>query len=202
MWRTLNYVDEHGKKIYHLRTERKEQILAETYVDPHDTVLELGARYGTVSCATNKVLNCKTNHLVVEPDARVWEALEKNRERNNCDFYILKGFLSRKKLGLYDPDNWKGYGIKSKEDSSSAIPSFTLEEVEDQYKLKFNCLIADCEGFLEKFLDENPGFLERLRLIIFEKDNPKECNYRKIKKQLTDLGFTQKVSLFREVWVR
>lgn len=202
MWRTLNYVDEKGQKIYHLRTERKEQILAETYVEAEDTVLELGARYGTVSCATNKKLRVKTNHVVVEPDERVWEALEKNKERNGCEFHIVKGFLSRKTLGLYDPDNWYGYGIKSKEDSSSTIPCFTLEEIEEQYGLRFNCLIADCEGFLEKFLDENPGFLGKLRLIIFEKDNPKECNYKKIKKNLADLGFIQKVSLFREVWIR
>lgn len=200
MWRTLNYLDEHGNKIRHLQVERKEQILAETYVLPTDCVLELGARYGTVSCVVNRILSCQTDQVVVEPDARVWYALEGNRERNQCDFHIIKGFLSKKKLSLFDTDFWKGYGTKSKEDETSQIPSWTLEEAQSLVSKPFTVLLADCEGFLETFLDENPDFLKTLRLVIFEKDNPKQCNYKKIKSNLTSLGFTQKVALFHEVW--
>lgn len=200
MWRTLTYLDEHHKKIRHLQVERKEQILTEQYVLPEDCVLELGARYGTVSCVANKILSRKTDHVVVEPDERVWSALEGNKERNGCEFLILKGFISHKKRSLYDCDDWNGYGTKSKEDIASLIPSWTLQEAQQRVSHPFNVLIADCEGFLETFLDENPGFLASLRLIIFEKDNPKQCNYKKIKKELADLGFVQKVKLFREVW--
>lgn len=64
MWRTLSYFDEHGKKIRHLQVERKEQILAEQYIQPDDCVLELGARYGTVSCVINKKLNDKTRQVI------------------------------------------------------------------------------------------------------------------------------------------
>jgi len=203
MWRVLKYFDEHGNKIKHLQVERKEQILADTYVEAGDCVLELGARYGTVSCATNIKLSNKRSHVVVEPDERVWKALEENRDMNLCEFHIVKGFVSRKKMELVDLDDWKGYGAKSKEVETSAIPSYSLEEICEKYGIeKFNVLIADCEGFLEKFLDENPGFLDGLRLIIFEKDNPKECNYRKIKKMLKEKGMVQKVAWFREAWVK
>ena len=200
MWRTLNYLDEHGTKIRHLQVEREEQILTETYVLPTDCVLELGARYGTVSCVANTILACKTNQVVVEPDDRVWEALENNRLRNDCEFQTLRGFLSKKKMSLWGMEDWRGYGTKSKEDQTSDIPTWTLEEAQSLVSCPFNVLIADCEGFLGTFLDENPDFLTTLRLIIFEKDNPKECDYTKIKQTLASLGFVQKVSLFREVW--
>lgn len=201
-WRDLEYYDEKGEKIKHLITERKEQILADKYIQPDDVVLELGARYGTVSCVINKKLKNKHNQVVVEPDDRVWQALEDNMERNNCDFHIIKGFISAKKMKLTDKEDWRGYGTKSEENASSKIPSFTLQEIQKKYKLKFNVLVADCEGFLCQFLDENPGFLDQLRLIIFEKDNPKMCNYNEIKRSLKEKGFKQLCPLFREAWRR
>jgi FkbM family methyltransferase len=202
MWRTLVYYDEHGTKIRHLQVERQEQILAEEYIQPDDTVLELGARYGTVSCVINKKLNDKTRQVVVEPDNRVWDALNKNKERNNCFFHILQGFISRKKRTLTELEDWKGYGTSSVEDTTSTIPTWTLEDIQDQTGLQFNVLVADCEGYLETFLDENPTFLDGLRCIIFEKDKPKVCNYKKIQQSLTEKGFIQRVPLFREVWTK
>lgn len=202
MWRNLEYYDEKGEKIKHLIVERKEQILADKYIKPDSIVLELGARYGTVSCVINKKLKNKKAQVVVEPDERVWDALEANKKRNGCEFHIIKGFVSNKKLGLTNTEDWRGYGTKSTEDKSSSIPSYTLKEIESKYKLKFNTLVADCEGFLCDFFEENPHFYDQLELIIFEKDNPKMCNYNKIKKVLEEKGFKQLVSLFREAWRR
>ena len=51
-------------------------------------------------------------------------------------------------------------------------------------------------------MDENPKLWNQLRLVIFEKDNPKYCNYKRLKIILGSMGFTQRVSLFREVWIR
>ena len=202
MWRTLSYLDEKGEKIFHLRTERKEQILAEKYITPDSVVLELGARYGTVSCVINKMLSNKKNQVSVEPDERVWDALEDNMKRNDCNFHIIKGFISNKKLALTNVDDWRGYGAKSTEDTSSKIPSFTIKEIERKYRLRFNTLVADCEGFLCTFFEENPTFYDQLDLIIFEKDNPTMCSYTGIKNKLKERGFKQLVTLFREVWRR
>ena len=202
MWRTLVYYNEKGEKIKHLIVERKEQILAEEYIQADSVVLELGARYGSVSCVINKKLNDKTRQVVVEPDERVWDALEANKKRNGCEFHIIKGFVSNKKLGLTNTDDWRGYGTTSMEDTSSSIPNYTLKEIESKYNLKFNTLVADCEGFLGIFFEENPHFYDQLELIIFEKDNPKMCNYKQIKKTLEEKGFKQLVSLFREAWRR
>lgn len=164
--------------------EVNEQRQARQYIKKNDIVLELGARYGSVSCIVNSILDNKKNQVVVEPDKRVWGALEKNKEINNCDFKIVKGFISNKKLKLnYLPCEYSTYSSEGDSD----IPSYKLQEISD---LKYNVLIADCEGALGDFIKENEYILKDLRLIIMEKDNPKLCNYNEIILKLTlEYGF-------------
>jgi FkbM family methyltransferase len=172
--------------------EKQEQDLADTYINDDDVVLELGARYGAVSCTINSKLKNKTNQVVVEPDDRVWEALELNKKRNSSEFYIVKGFISNKKLGLTNlNDRHNGYASTYVEDDNSNIPCYTLQSIKDASELtcEFNVLVADCEGGLEIFLDENPSFYDQIRLIIFEEDYPDKCNYTKIKQTLINKGF-------------
>ena len=196
----MDIQNEFGHNVDIKKEEWEEQKLAGTYVKENDVVLELGARYGSVSCVINSKLNNKTNQVVVEPDNRVWSVLERNRYVNNCQFHIVKGFISRKKLGLENLDNCRGYGTTFVEQPESTIPSFTLEEIKNQYNLKFNVLVADCEGFLETFLDENPTIYDDIRLIIFEADYPDKCNYDIIYRNLKSKGFTQVAYGFQNVW--
>ena len=49
--------DNKGNKINIEKIEKEEQVLAEKYILEDDIVLELGARYGSVSCVINKKLN-------------------------------------------------------------------------------------------------------------------------------------------------
>lgn len=67
--------DLNGNRIDINSIEKAEQDLAKKYILENDVVLELGARYGSVSCIINSKLNNKNNQVVVEPDERVWEAL-------------------------------------------------------------------------------------------------------------------------------
>jgi hypothetical protein len=84
----------------------------------------------------------------------------KNKVNNNCDFIIVKGFISNKKLDLTNLDNcYGGYGATFIESNDTKIPSYSLDEITNKYNLKFNVLVADCEGFLEIFFDENPFFM-------------------------------------------
>jgi len=192
--------DENNKTIDINRFEKHEQDLAKKYINKNDIVLELGARYGSVSCIINSKLNCKTNQVVVEPDKRVWETLERNRTANNCDFHIIKGFISKKKLDLTNLNC--NYGTTSIENENTQISSFTLEEIMKTYDLNFNVLVADCEGFLEGFFDENPDFYNNLRLIIFEADYPNKCNYKKIEQNLINKGFKNILKGYQNVWVQ
>jgi FkbM family methyltransferase len=199
----MDIQDQFGKPINTNAIEKPEQDLARAFIKADDTVLELGARYGSVSCVINSKLRNKKNQVVIEPDSRVWDALERNRRVNGGEFQIVKGFLSAKKLGLTNLDVCLGgYGATAVEQADSAIPSFTLDEIKASAGLDFNVLVADCEGFLEQFFNENPTFYDGMRLIIFEADYPEKCNYAKIRTTLASKGFTRLVEGHQNVWVR
>jgi FkbM family methyltransferase len=202
----MHICDEHGNTVDIANKEKREQDLSAQYIMENDTVLELGARYGSVSCTINSKLISKTNQVVVEPDYRVWDALERNKNVNNCQFNIVKGFISSKKLSLIEDIPGDGYTSTYVESSSTNVPSFTLQEIKEKYNLNFNALVADCEGFLEIFFDENPDFYDNLRLIIFEEDCPEKCNYNKIREVLRQKGFTKIVEdtykYGQNVWIK
>lgn len=199
----MDIQNQHGKPVNILNMEKAEQDLAKQYIEENDIVLELGARYGSVSCTINRNLKCKTNQVVVEPDERVWEALERNKKANNCEFHIVKGFISAKKIGLTNLNNYcGGYGATYIEQIDSKIPCFTMEEINEKYNLNINALVADCEGFLERFFDENPSFYDRLRIIIFEADYPDKCDYSKIRNALKEKGFKEIRKGHQNVWIK
>jgi FkbM family methyltransferase len=199
----MNIVDQYGNTVDTNTMEKPEQDLANKYILENDVVLELGARYGSVSCIINSKLNNKNNQVVVEPDDRVWDALEKNKMNNQCGFNIVKGFISKKKLKLTNLNvYYGGYGATSIECDNTNIPSYSLDEVMSTYNLQFNVLVADCEGFLEVFFDENPDFYDNLRLIIFEADRAKKCNYDKIRNNLKQKNFIKLLGGHQNVWIR
>jgi FkbM family methyltransferase len=182
--------------------EEFEQYLTNKYIEPSDIVLELGARYGSVSCTINNKLSNKFNQVSVEPDTRVYKALEKNKSINNCNFHIVNGFISNKKLDLTNIDSYDGYGATAIENNDSLIPSYSLEEIINKYKLQFNVLVADCEGCLCDFFKENPIFITNLRMIIFEADYREKCNYNKIINKLIQKKFTKLLEGHQNVWIR
>ena len=192
--------NEKGNVINHAVIESEEQRQAAQFIKPGQKVLELGARYGTVSCVVSTILNNPADFVTVEPDERVWNALEQNMLNNKCTFNIVKGVISRTPVQLEEVNSYDGYGTTSAQCASSNIPSFTLEEIEALYTIQFDTLIADCEGFLEIFFDENPKLYDQLSLVMFEKDYPNKCNYGKIKNTLSKKGFKQLINGFHEVW--
>ena len=198
----MNILDLYGNKVDVEHIEKNEQDLANYFILENDIVLELGARYGSVSCIINSKLNNKKNQVVVEPDDRVWDALERNKVNNNCEFNIVKGFISNKKLDLTNLDVCLGgYGSTFIESNDTKIPSYSLDEITNKYNLKFNVLVADCEGFLEVFFDENPFFYDNLRLIIFEADYSEKCNYDKIRNKLREKKFNEIIGGYQNVWI-
>jgi FkbM family methyltransferase len=195
----MQFYDENNILIDNNNIEKDEQDLANEYIKEEDIVLELGARYGSVSCVINKKLKNKLNQVSVEPDEKVWNSLEINKIINNCNFNIVKGFISNKKLGL----SLNGYGTTFTIDQTTKIPSYSLDEIKTLYNIqKFNVLVADCEGFLEIFFDENSNIYNDLRLIIFEADQPHKCNYDKIKQNLFNNNFTNLINGFQNVWIK
>lgn len=185
------------------KLEKPEQELAKKYINNDDIVLELGARYGSVSCIINSKLSNKKNHVCVEPDSRVWDALEKNKIINHCEFNIVNGFIGKHKMSLTNLDEYYGgYASTFIYDEMSNISSYSLDEIKNKYNLKFNVLVADCEGYLEIFFDENPQLYSELRLIIFEEDYPEKCNYKKIRDSLNKHNFKALLTGHQNVYIK
>jgi FkbM family methyltransferase len=193
---SITLYTETGIKIDTLISEYPEQCLAFSYIDEDATVLELGARYGSVSCIINKKLINKQNQISVEPDPVVWTALNKNIKRNNCSVRVHKGFVSKKTRTLLP----YGYAATSVVADTSTIPSSSVEDIEMVYNVKFDTLVADCEGFLGEFFDEHPHLYDQLHTVIFEADYPQKCNYDTLRFNLKNHGFLEIITGFQNVF--
>ena len=186
----LIYYDENDEIIDHFNVEEVEQGLCKRHIKKDDVVLELGARYGTLSCLVNRMIDDKKNHYVVEPDSKVWSALEDNRKINNCDFNIIKGVIGKEKYKL----EGRGYAMRTTTDSSYGISQIDNYDIPD---VEFNTLIADCEGYMEVFYNENKNFFKNISKIIMECDCPDICDYDKLLKEFSSLGFTIREHIFK-----
>lgn len=188
----LKYYDENNNIIDHLNLERDEQQLAYDYIEPDDIVLEIGGRYGTVSNVINDKLNVKTNHVVVEADPSVIPSLTKNKQ--TYKYHIENSYISNTNKKLLGG----GYG-GSMVESSEPNNKITYSDFKNKYPLKFNVIVADCEGCLCEFLDIIGDDLNNITKIIFEADNPGICDYNTLIKKLTDNGFIEKEKKFKDV---
>ena len=199
----MEIYDEYGNKVDTEVWENREQVHANAFVEPNDVVLELGARYGSVSVVINRKLNNPLNHVAVDPDDRIWNCLELNKKINGCEFHILKGCISRKPIALAELDVCYGYCTTSVPTTEpTSVKSYTLEEVQEMYGLKFTTLVADCEGFLGTFFEENPWMYDQLNTVLYEEDCPEKCDYVLIAENLKKHGFTNLWYGTHFVWKR
>jgi len=199
----MEIYNEKGDKVDTEVWENREQIHANAFVEPNDVVLELGARYGSVSVVINRKLNNPLNHVAVDPDDRIWKCLELNKNINHCGFHILKGCISRKPMALTDLDVCAGYATASVPTTEpTSVKSYTLEEVQEMYGLKFTTLVADCEGFLGTFFEENPWMYDQLNTVLYEQDNTEICDYELIADNLKKHGFSNLWYGSHLVWKR
>ena len=199
----MEIYNEVGEKVDTNHWEKREQEHAHLFVEPTDVVLELGARYGSVSVVINRKLNNPLNHVAVDPDQRIWECLERNKAINNCGFHILKGVVSKTPVALTDLTECAGYGTRSFQTiEPTSVKSYTLEEVQEMYGLKFTTLVADCEGFLGIFFEENPWMYDQLNTVLYEMDYPEKCDYELIAKNLKEHGLTNLWYGTHLVWKR
>jgi FkbM family methyltransferase len=190
--------DEHGNLIDTKRNENDEQLIAKYCIEKGARVLELGARYGTV---TYQIAQHAKHVVAVEPDEKVWDALENNLGTlllNNVS--LLKGFLSKKPQELLDQKN--GYAKWSEENSNSKSKLFTLADAEEFVGGKFDTLVADCEGCLPTFLQENPDVLQTIHTVIYEADRVENADYGYVEHVLIENGFSCSLQGFQNVWTR
>lgn len=198
----IPYRDEKGQLIQSKCVEREEQQDAAVYIPKHAVVLELGGRYGLAAAVINNQLDNPCMHVVVEPDPSVQGALQSNRDSHKSYYSIFQGVVSRQ------PMYFNSFGFCSfcsPVPNDKPIKTLTLEELQQTYNIKaFTHLVADCEGGLMDFFQENQEFLATLEGIYFEGDsrNGMRVDYEPFKSFLREKGFVQQKSGFREYWQR
>jgi hypothetical protein len=197
----IPYIDENGNHVDHKNSERDEQIIAKEYILPTDTVLELGGRYGTVSCIINNILDDPTKHIVIEPDDTVISALLNNRTTHNSFFTVYQNIICKKpKKLIYDGLSTRTEDIM--DEPKMPIPSISLQEIMDVHSFGFTALVADCEGCLEDFVVNHKELIKQLRYITYEQDCPHLSNYTIVGETLTECGLTHIKGEFHSVWIR
>jgi FkbM family methyltransferase len=186
-----------GGIIDHNYYEVTEWQQAQKYIKSDDRVLELGARYGCTSVTVNKIVEGK-NIICLEPDESVWESLEHNRKINDCDFTIVKGIISKTKQ-RFQPWDFSSYTI---EDENGTVQIHDLWQLQKDFNLTFNVLIADCEGCISTIYHQYQEFFDQLRLVMFEVDRPESFEYSKLTNLLLEKGFECEVDGFHSVYIK
>lgn len=196
------FYDENQSVIDITTYETTEQWIAKTFIPDDANVLELGGRYGVVSCEINNKLKDRTKHLVVDPDPVVFVHMANNIVMNGGNCRMFNGIISK------TPQYFQPAGLSSRtrckpcSTESVLVPHMSLTDAIAKYGIVFDTLVADCEGCLESFFDENLDYIKNFKLITFEEDYGSECNYDKIKQILAENNFECIRPGGHSVWVK
>lgn len=188
--------------------EWHEHQMVKKFLPPHSTVLELGSRYGLTSCHVANKQGNSGKLVAVEPDPTVALANSINARARKCTYHFEKGAVGNTQLEYHATPNrrdWRAqYGATTKPAGSpkdteetvvTPVKMLTLEGLEKKHNLKFDAVIADCEGCFLQVVKENPGFLNQIHTLIIEMDgsNPdgSRPDYAGLEQQLNAAGLNQ-----------
>lgn len=185
---SIKFVDNFGEYYNSKDVERDEQLMADKFIDKNDIVLELGCRFGTVSC----LLARKCKKLVsIDPDKKAVETCKKNMKRHDLNFECIWCTVSKNPQSIKNLQNdtdVHGYGNFTENDEKGDIPHYLIKDLEEMFSIKFNTIVADCEGCLEQIFKEND--MSKINKIMYETDRETACNYDYISQELKNLGLT------------
>jgi FkbM family methyltransferase len=150
-----------------INSEYPEQLMSALFIQPDDRVLELGSNIGRNTLTIATLLQDSKQLVTLESDPKSCQILQKNRQLNNYSFHIENSALSARKLVQKGWDT-----IPSDKDipGFKEIKTITLNDLLIKYPIKFNVLVADCEGALYYILNDTPNLLDSLQVLIFEND--------------------------------
>lgn len=158
--------------------EGNSRLMAVKWIPKTATVLEVGARYGSVSCTISRVLGNSGKQVSVDADQRVWGALQYNRKNLGCNFHIGMGLLGTHD-GKIQQSRYGTFASTSESLPGAAngvtVPHFTVDDLETKYNLKFDTANFDCEGCFAPVSETFPKFFDQLKLLIVEVHNDAEA---------------------------
>ena len=150
-----------------VRDEYPEQLMVAKYLAPTAKVLEIGANYGRNTLTIAALLEDERNFVALECDQKNASIARINRDLNNYKFGIEVAALSTRKL--YQRE-WYTYTEEEKPVGATEIATISWPELQRKYDVKFDTLVADCEGALYHILKDIPSLLDNINLVIVEND--------------------------------
>jgi hypothetical protein len=202
------FVSENNLKIDPFIYETAEQYLCYKWIKSTDIVLEIGGRTGVVSYTINSLLDNETYHVVIEPDNNILHALNTNKKSVNASFSIETKAISNVPLYFVHYGGIGNYVTDILPTDTNltvtSIDTISLTDLLKKYNLKFNVVVADCEGCLCKIYDDNPDFFHSLDVIIFEMDRQNEVDYTKFIESIkkTHIQTDCMWKNFQQVWIK
>jgi len=186
-----SFIDRNGVAT-HCDMETNSRKVVARWLPENSTMLEIGARYGSNSCAMAAKQKESGRLVVVDADARVWDALEKNRVSHTCNFQTVRGLIGKHAAKIVengygtlatpaaiftslDPFSWAEQNAKTAQrEGTSMAQVFTLDAVQQKYNLKFDTANFDCEGCLPYVMKDFPELQVQLKMLMIESHNEQE----------------------------
>jgi FkbM family methyltransferase len=151
-----------------LNDELPEQLMSLQYINSSSTVLELGGNIGRNSCVISSILDDSSRLVVLETNEDDAKILAKNRDSNGFKFNIETCAISKNRMfqhGWNCVESEFQPGPEWKE-----VKTVPWEYITNKYDLKFDTLVADCEGGLFYILYQQEHFIDSFKTIIVEND--------------------------------
>ena len=147
------------------------QVLAVELLQPFDVVLEIGARYGSVSCAVSIAQNNSGRLITVEADPDVWAIHQYNKLENRCAGFSVFGVLgSQDQTVLSNTSSYGKATTLEKNARGVKVSHFTWDEIEKATGLKINTIIFDCEGCIFPIMTLYKHKFSQIEKVIIEND--------------------------------
>jgi FkbM family methyltransferase len=151
--------------------EYPEQLMAIRFLDENSVVLEIGGNVGRVSHIIQCILNNPKHHVIMGCDAAMAKQLRYNLDLNTfTSVPVETAALSKTKLYVDGSNNPRPLENYSNTENIRETPTISYSELCVKYNLKFNTLVADCEGSLYYIFKEDPDMLDNIGMVIMEND--------------------------------
>jgi FkbM family methyltransferase len=165
--KNLNFM--HGT----INDEIPEQIMACSFIESDQTVLELGSNIGRNTLVISCFLKDSNQLVTLETDPKTAEKLKNNRDVNHFQFNIENSALfaeSDTRLLLQKENSWDTLVSDKMLSDHNKVKTITFHELEKKYNKKFDTMVVDCEGSLYYIFQDFPDILNDITTIIMEND--------------------------------
>ena len=180
-------------------------------LNPHSSVLELGACVGIISCMVNKMLSDGSQHVAVEANPNLMDQLASVRDENGCLFKMdnctIGDTVGNRAFYVHNSHIMGSSAHLRHSSQATQVKQTTIKALEAKHSISFDVLIMDIEHgeyeLFDKCLLPNDYFL-KFHTIICEfhgsKDHDKEISDVLIGGGYTATQFQSRVSRFdREI---